>query len=159
MQEDLLRELGYANLDTRLKRISDKMIHSLRAMYKKLDLDVEPSWYLVLFILNKEPNSSVMDIANQLQFRHQSIIVMTQKMIANGYLAKAKDPMDNRRTIFSLTEKAKKRLPLFREIWESGKKVTYELLNKDIAIMKYLEIVETNLEENSFGDRIIEKLK
>lgn len=158
MEQDLIRQLGYANLDTRLKRISDKMTHSLRAMYKKLDMDVEPSWYLVLFILDTAPNSSVMEIAHRLQFRHQSIQVMTDKMIAKGYLTKTKDEKDKRKTVFNLTEKAKQNLPYFTEIWEAGKEATFELLNGDSAVMQHLETLESNLEEASFGDRIIQKL-
>lgn len=105
-------------------------------MYKELDIDVEPSWYLVLFIVKDCPNSSVMDIANKLQFTHQSVHTMTNKMIANGYLTKAKDAVDRRKTVFNLTEKADKNLPLFTEIWEKGKQVTFELLNEDISIIK-----------------------
>ncbi|MEM6892390.1 MAG: helix-turn-helix domain-containing protein [Bacteroidota bacterium] len=158
MEHDLIRHLGYANLDSRLKRISDRMTHSLRAMYKKLDMDVEPSWYLVLFILDSTPNSSVMDIAQQLKFTHQSIHVMTDKMIANGYLIKTKDERDKRKTVFDLTTKAKQNLPYFTEIWQAGKTATYELLSEDTSIMHHLEILESNLEEKSFGERIIEKL-
>jgi len=158
MEHDLIRHLGYANLDSRLKRISDKMTHSLRAMYKKLDMDVEPSWYLVLFILDSVPNSSVMDISQRLKFTHQSIHVMTDKMVAKGYLIKTKDEHDKRKTVFNLTQKAKQNLPYFTEIWEAGKVATYELLSEDTSIMQHLETLESNLEQKSFGARIIEKL-
>ncbi|MEO0504713.1 MAG: helix-turn-helix domain-containing protein [Bacteroidota bacterium] len=158
MEHDLIRHLGYANLDSRLKRISDKMTHSLRAMYKKLDMDVEPSWYLVLFILDGAPNSSVMDISQRLKFTHQSIHVMTDKMVAKGYLIKTKDEHDKRKTVFNLTQKAKQNLPYFTEIWEAGKVATYELLREDTSIMQHLETLESNLEQKSFGARIIEKL-
>ncbi|MEL6305707.1 MAG: helix-turn-helix domain-containing protein [Bacteroidota bacterium] len=158
MEHDLIRHLGYANLDSRLKRISDKMTHSLRAMYKNLDMDVEPSWYLVLFILDSAPNSSVMDIAQQLKFTHQSIHVMTDKMIVNGYITKTKDERDKRKTVFNLTKKAKQNLPYFTEIWEAGKAATFELLSEDTSIMHHLETLESNLEQQSFGERIIEKL-
>ncbi|WP_445955600.1 MarR family winged helix-turn-helix transcriptional regulator [Yeosuana sp.] len=158
MNEDFIRQLGYANLDTRLKRISDKMIHSLRSMYKTLDIDVEPSWYLVLLLVNEYPNSSVMEIATRLQFTHQSIDTMTNKMVASGYLIKVKDTVDKRKTIFNLTEKARNNLPLFTKIWEIGKEVIFELLNQDTIIMEHLDGLESNLKESSFGDRIKEKL-
>lgn len=158
MNHDLVRQLGYANLDTRLKRISDKMSHSLRAMYRDLDMDTEPNWYLVLWIVNEQPDVSVMEIASRLRFTHQSVIKMTQKMVHKGYLSRAKDITDKRRTIFRLTKKAEDRLPLFTEIWEIGKKVTYELLNRNTEIMAHLETLEALLEENSFGQRIAEEL-
>lgn len=159
MNNDLVKQLGYANLDTRLKRISDKMSHSLRAMYRDLEMDTEPNWYLVLWIVNEQPNVSVMEIASRLKFTHQSVINMTNKMIKKGYLQSEKDAIDKRKTIFKLTKKAEDKLPLFTQIWEIGKKVTYDLLNQNTEIMHHLELLESNLEETSFGQRIADELK
>ncbi len=159
MYIDLVKELGYANLDTRLKRISDKMSHSLRAMYRELNMDTEPNWYLVLWIVREQPNVSVMEIATRLKFTHQSVIAMTNKMIDKGYLESEKDTIDKRKTVFQLTKKAEDNLPLFTKIWEIGKEVTLELLNQNTEIMQHLAQLESNLEETSFGQRIADRLK
>lgn len=159
MQDDLIRALGYANLDTRLKRISDKMSHSIRAMYKQLNIDIEPNWYLVLVLVKETPTISVMEIANRLKFTHQSIITMTNKMCANGYLIHSKDKIDKRKTVFQLTAKAEEKLPTLLQIWEHGKVAIFEMLDKDISIIKHLEVLESNLEKQSFGERMLEKLK
>ncbi len=159
MDDDFIKQLGYANLDTRLKRISDKISHSLRAMYRELDLDTEPNWYLVLWIVNEQPNVSVMEIASRLKFTHQSVMTMTTKMIDRGYLLSEKDLVDKRKTIFRLTQKAVVKLPLFTQIWEIGKKVTLELLNENTEIMYHLEQLESSLDYASFGQRIADELK
>ncbi|MEM8895070.1 MAG: MarR family transcriptional regulator [Bacteroidota bacterium] len=159
MNDDLVQELGYANLDTRLKRISDKISHSLRAMYRELDIDTEPNWYLVLWIVQAQPEVSVMEIAQRLRFTHQSVITMTNKMITKGYLTSEKDLVDKRKTIFKLTEKAEQMMPLFTRIWEIGKEVMLDLLDKDTAIMTHLDKLESNLTKASFGERIADKLK
>lgn len=159
MEEDLIKKLGYANLDTRLKRISDNMTHSLRAMYRQLEIDTEPIWYLVLIIVNEKPNVSVMEIAERLKFTHQSVMIMTNKMISRGYLQRSKDSIDKRKTIFKLTKKASENLPLFTKIWEIGKSVTLELLDNNIEIMEHLDRLERNLQEASFGNRIAQELK
>jgi len=159
MQEDILKELGYANLDTRLKRISDHMSHSLRAMYRSLQIDTEPNWYLILFIVDEKSEVSVMEIAERLKFTHQSIMNMTNKMISKGYLVSEKSSVDKRKTIFKLTQKAKDNLPLFNKIWEIGKRVTLELLDQNVEIMEHLERLESNLRQASFGERIAQELK
>lgn len=159
MADDLVRELGYIALATRLKRISDRMTHSTRLMYKELNLDVEPNWYLVLIIVERSPQISVMDIATKLGFSHQSVISMTQKMIRNDYLNGTKDESDKRRTVFSLTEKARLSLPEIRKVWDAGKQVIYEALDKDGSIVDHLETLESNLERSSFGERIARKIK
>ncbi|OEK04964.1 MarR family winged helix-turn-helix transcriptional regulator [Roseivirga misakiensis] len=158
MSEDLIKALGYSNLDARLKRISDKMTHSIRAMYKQLDIDWEPNWYLVLILVRDTPNISVMEIANRLKFTHQSIDIMTKKMVNKGYLSTSKDKDDKRKTIFQLTPKAEERLPILTKIWNKGTEAIFELMNEDTTIIKHLEVLETNLEKSSFGERIIQKL-
>ncbi len=159
MHDDLIRELGYSNLDTRLKRISDKMSHSIRAMYKELNIDIEPNWYLVLILVKETPSISVMEIANRLKFTHQSIMTMTNKMCANGYLKNAKDKIDKRKTVFQLTPKAAEKLPMLLQIWEHGKVAIFEMLNEDVSIIEHIEVLESNLEQQSFGARMLEKLK
>lgn len=150
--------MGYVALATRLKRISDKMTHSTRLMYKKINIDIEPNWYLVLILVEKTPNISVTEIAEKLNFTHQSVITMTNKMVNRDYLQISKGIKDKRKTIFNLTLKAIEILPEISEIWEAGKSVIYELLNGDTSIIKYLEILESNLDEKTFGERIINKL-
>ena len=68
MNNDLIHEMGYITLATRLKRISDKMTYSTRLMYKKIKIDIEPNWYLVLILVKETPNISVMEIAKNLGF-------------------------------------------------------------------------------------------
>ncbi len=158
MNNDLIHEMGYIALATRLKRISDKMTYSTRLMYKKMDIDIEPNWYLVIILVKETPNISVMEIAKNLSFTHQSVITMTNKMMNKGYLQISKDIEDKRKTIFNITPKTVEILPQIVEVWKTGKKVIYDLLNGDTAITKHLEILESNLDEKSFGERIINKL-
>ncbi len=54
MDFDFIKELGYKALDSRLKRISDRMSHDVRKFYKEFGIDVEPNWYLVLMLLQKK---------------------------------------------------------------------------------------------------------
>lgn len=159
MSDDIVNELDYMALGTRLKRISDRMSHSSRVMYKKLNIDFEPNWYLVLLIVEEKPGTSVMEIANSLRFAHQTVMAMTSKMAKKEYLKISKDRKDKRKTIFHLTNKAADVLPIIKEIWDAGKKVIYELLNEDVEIMRHIRILEKNLDESSFGERIITKLK
>ncbi len=159
MNKDLIHQMGYIALATRLKRISDKMTYSTRMMYKKMELDIEPNWYLVLILVQETPNISVMEIAKNLSFTHQSVIAMTSKMMHKGYLQISKDIEDKRKTIFNITPKTIEILPQIVDVWKTGKEVIYDLLNGDTTITKHLEILESNLDEKSFGERILHKLE
>ncbi|PKH52846.1 MarR family transcriptional regulator [Tenacibaculum sp. Bg11-29] len=158
MSADLINEMGYIALATRLKRISDKMSHSTRLMYKQIDMDIEPNWYLVLILVKEKPNISVMEIAKSMGFTHQSVNTITSKMMKKGYLKISKDTKDKRKTVFNITSKSIDALPEIEKVWGIGKKVIYELLDEDITILKHLDTLESNLDKTSFGQRIIDKL-
>jgi len=49
MNHDFIKELGYKALDSRSKRISDRMSHDIRKLYKELDLDIEQNLYLCFY--------------------------------------------------------------------------------------------------------------
>ena len=86
MKYDFVNELGYLALASRLKRLSDAMIHSGRKLYKELGLEIEPNWYLIFKLLKKYHRLSVMEIAEKIHFSHPSIISMLQKMQVAGYV-------------------------------------------------------------------------
>ncbi len=65
MDFDFIKELGYKALDSRLKRISDRMSHDVRKFYKEFGIDVEPNWYLVFMLLQKEERSPLRILRNR----------------------------------------------------------------------------------------------
>lgn len=158
-KDDIVGKLGYVALATRLKRISDKMSHSARQMYRDLEIEMEPNWYLVLLLARDKPVISIMEIASSLGFTHQSVDIITKKMMKVGYLRSMKDERDKRKSVFYLTDKGIGILPLIGEVWKEGAEAITEILNDDLSILNHIEIIEQNLLEQSFGNRIKKKLE
>lgn len=155
MNEDFVKELAYMGLATRLKRISEAMIHSGRQMYKQLDLDIEPNWYLIFELLEKYETLSVTEMADKLRFAHPSVITIVKKMKDNGYLTSFINPDDTRKQQFKLSEKALNTLPKLKELWEYGKKGLSNIF-ADNVLLKELEKLEDALQMKSFKDRTLE---
>ena len=105
-QHDFLRGLGSIAVVTRLKRISDAMLHDGRRMYKELGMDIEPNWFAIFKLLEKHGSQTVTEIADRLGFAHPSIISIVNKMIKAGYVSEKKASDDNRKRLLSLTPKA-----------------------------------------------------
>ena len=80
MNDDFIKELGYKALDSRLKRISDRVSHDIRKLYKEFDIDVEPNWYLLFMLLQKTEKVSISYIAERLGYAHPSVVVIVKKM-------------------------------------------------------------------------------
>ncbi|MDR2234957.1 MAG: MarR family transcriptional regulator [Chryseobacterium sp.] len=156
MDFDFIKELGYKALDSRLKRISDRMSHDVRKLYKEIDIDVEPNWYLVFMLLQKNGAMAIVDIAEPLGYAHPSVVVIVKKMEEKGYLRMKKDRADKRKQIVSLTEKAVKMLPQLEHLWDSCEKAILEVLSDDLGILAYLDGIDAALKNRSFHDRFKE---
>ena len=157
MKYDFVNEMGYLGLPTRLKRISEAMVHSGRQMYKSLGMDIEPSWFLIFKLLKKYEQLSVMEMATKLHFSHPSIIGLVNKMEANGYLDSATDKVDSRKRQFRLSEKAHAKIPEFEKIWIAGTKSVQKLF-ADSSFMDQLERLEIQLSQQDFMTRTLNEI-
>lgn len=153
MDFDFIKELGYKALDSRLKRISDRMSHDVRKFYKEFGIDVEPNWYLVLMLLQQKGEISITDIAEPLGYSHPSVVVIVKKMTDKGYLLIKKDRTDKRKQIISLSPKAIDMLPQLEQIWDSCEKAILQLISEDLTILSYLDDIDQELKSESFYSR------
>ncbi len=87
---DFIKTLGYKALDSRLKRISDRMSHDVRKLYKEIDIDIEPNWYLIFMLLQNRGEISIADIAESLGYSHPSVVVIVKKNVGKGLFTYAK---------------------------------------------------------------------
>lgn len=153
MDFDFIKELGYKALDSRLKRISDRMSHDVRKFYKEFGIDVEPNWYLIFMLLQKKGEVSITDIAESLGYSHPSVVVIVKKMTEKGYLIIQKDGEDKRKQMISLSPKAIEMLPQLEQIWDSCEKAILKLLSEDLSILFYLNTIDQELKTESFHHR------
>ena len=158
MQYDFVNELGYLALATRLKRVSEAMVHSGRQMYKSLGLDIEPNWYLIFKLLVKYEELSITEMATKLHFSHPSVITLVNKMEANKYVQSKVDPNDSRKRNYTLTQKAVDHLPQFEQIWVSGTEGVRKLFPEGSTFMQDLETLEIKLSQLDFKQRTFNEL-
>ena len=159
MKYDFVNELGYLGLAVRLKRLSEAMVHSGRQMYKELGKDIEPNWFLIFKLLKKYQELSVTEIATRMHFSHPSIITMTSKMEAAGYLISKADKTDSRKKNFTLSKKAEENLPEFEKIWEAGIEGVRKLFNEESNFMNELESLEILYSQKDFKERTLNELR
>ncbi|AYZ35947.1 MarR family transcriptional regulator [Chryseobacterium indologenes] len=153
MDFDFIRDLGYKALDSRLKRISDRMSHDVRKFYKEFGIDVEPNWYLVFMLLQKRGEISITDIAEPLGYSHPSVVIIVKKMTDKGYLITKKDRTDKRKQIISLSPKAIDMLPQLEQVWDSCEKAILKLISEDLTLFSYLDDIDQKLKNESFHNR------
>lgn len=158
MKYDYVNELGYLAIATRLKRISEAMVHSGRQMYKSLNMDIEPNWYLIFKLLKKYHKLSVTQMAAKLHFSHPSVITLINKIEAGGYVSSEIDEMDSRKKNYTLSKKAIEKFPEWEKVWEAGTEGVRKLFPEGSMFLEELESLEIQLSQKDFKERTLNEL-
>jgi ribosomal protein S18 acetylase RimI-like enzyme/DNA-binding MarR family transcriptional regulator len=157
-QKDFLRDMGSIAVVTRLKRISDAMIHDGRRMYKELGMDIEPNWFVIFKLLEKHGPLTVTEIADNIGFAHPSVISIVNKMVKAGYINEKKSASDNRKRILTLTVKSRSKMSEFEEIWDAGK-AGFKKMMHDTDVLSMLNTLEARINEKGFRRRSLDQLE
>ena len=158
MVKDFVRELDYLGFTMRLKRISDAMLQEGRRLYKELEVDIEPNWYVVFKLLKSRGDLSVTEIADNIKLAHPSVITITNKMIKAGYLSSDRCLDDSRRRVLQLTDKARDKLPLYESIWEAGSSGMEKAL-EGLNALPFLTELEDRFFDSGFKERTLKELE
>lgn len=159
MERDFLKELEFLGVTARLKRLSDNLSYSIKELYKQNEMDIEPSWHLVILILKQKGSSTMSEIAELLQLSQAAATKMLNKMTQKGYLDTVKDTKDSRKKMIQLSDKAKQELPKFEKVWNAGQKSIRDILNSNTAFLDNLAKFEQEVKVESFQSRAMEHLK
>lgn len=157
-KDDFLSELGLNAVVTRLKRVSDAMLHDGKRMYKELGMDIEPNWFAVFKLLRKHGSLTVTELADHIGMSHPSIISIINKMMKAGYLSESRSDEDSRKRILTLTPKADVKMPEFDAIWDAGT-TGFKKMMHDTDILHMLDLLEDRIAEKGFRERTLEQLK
>lgn len=157
MENDFVKDLGLLSVVTRLKRVSDAMIHDGRRLYKELGMDIEPNWYVIFKLLETNGEMTVTEIAEKIGFAHPSVISIVNKMIKANYLEEKKCGLDGRRRLLKLTPKAEEKLPEFEKVWNAGVSGVKRMLS-DLDVLTFLDTIEQRVAEKGFKQRALTEL-
>src|SRR5688572_12296639 len=158
MENDFLSELGLNAVVTRMKRVSDAMLHDGKRMYKGLGMDIEPNWFAVFKLLRKHDRLSVTEIADEIGLSHPSVISIIGKMMKSGYLKESRSKDDSRKRILSLTPKAKRKMPEFEQVWDAGT-AGFKKMMHDTDVLGTLDVLEHRIGEKGLRERTLEELE
>lgn len=156
--EDYLKELGHLGLIARLKRLSDSMLYSIRDVYKQKGFEIEPNWHFVFLALKKHETRTMTELSAAFGLSQPALVKIINKMKKRGYLDFVKDEKDNRKTQLRLSQKAKTELTQFEKVWNAGQESIARMMNQDQEFMSKLEDLEIQLTNQSFKERILERL-
>jgi DNA-binding MarR family transcriptional regulator/predicted GNAT family N-acyltransferase len=157
---DLIKELGPLALGSRLRRLSERLMRDVTRVYQAQQVEFEPRWFAVTYLLNQEGSMNITSIARALGLTHPAINQIADAMVKRGLLIAHKGKSDERQRVLSLTPKARGMVKRLTPVWEEIEAANRELLRtagKDLLTM--LSGIEKELDKTDMYHRVMSRLQ
>jgi len=155
-------ETGILILGTRLKRLSERFLSEVGKMYERLDINFEPAWFPLFFLLHQRGSLSVTEIAEELNVSQPAASQLVSLLNRKGFIAVEPDCYDRRRKIVSFTTEGEELLEKLIPIWETLESSMYDIFRDEregADVVSSFNQLEQKLNRISFGDSVLDKLK
>jgi len=150
-----LHELGYLAIASRLKNFTDILVRDVVRIYKEQNIDFEPRWFPVFYILATKGEMSLMQVAGHLNQTHPAINQVANVLEKKGLLISSRKEDDGRKRYLKLSKKGRELFeilfPLWRNIEQSAKSFFEET---DPGFLETIQNLEYGLQKNSMHKRI-----
>lgn len=151
------QSLGFLVFGSRLKRLGDSFISDVSAIYKAHNIPFDASWFPVFFILSRENEVSIKDIADALNTSHSAASQMVSNLEEKGLVKTAASAADARRKVVAFTTKGSKLLQKIRPVWDALEQAMQQLAiegEQSAQVLTALTELENNIQANSLFNRV-----
>jgi GNAT superfamily N-acetyltransferase/DNA-binding MarR family transcriptional regulator len=152
---DLIQELGELAFASRLKRLSERLMRDVAAVYAAHDVDFEPRWFPVVYLLRTRSPMAITEIAITLGVTHPAVNQTAAAMARHGLLVSKRDRHDERRRLLALSARGRALGDRLQPVWAQIGAATRDLLEAEApGMLGDLARIERSLDERSVGQRI-----
>jgi DNA-binding MarR family transcriptional regulator/N-acetylglutamate synthase-like GNAT family acetyltransferase len=102
---DFYSKVGKMALGSRLRRLSELLTDQAAEVYSLYDVDIEPKWFPVFFVLAEGEEKSITQIAQEIGHSHPSVSTIVKEMIKKDVVMKGTGKKDGRENYVMLTDK------------------------------------------------------
>lgn len=104
---EFFETIGKLAIGSRLRLLTEKITEDARQVYKLYDIDMQPKWFPVIYLLGQEDGRTITAIAKEIGHSHPSVSKIIAEMSKAGYVLEKKDKNDGRRNVIHLSAKGK----------------------------------------------------
>lgn len=152
-----LRENNEKTFASRLKSLSDLLMWDVKRFYDSMNIQFEPRWFPVIYLLKEKGPMSVTELAKELFQSHSAINQTLHILEEKGMIESKKDNNDERKRMIQLSKKGKEGIKKLMPLWDVIFKANQELLNSNAPnFIAELNNLEKALSEKSLYKRIVE---
>ncbi len=159
MSNDKMQGFGNLSLGSRLKRLSDRMMQDVTAIYQAHGIPLNPSFFPLFNLLLQQGAMSVTEAAEHLGVSHPAVSKIAKKMMEEGWLNKQPDPRDERRQQLFLTDQSGQLLEQIQPVWREIRGYLDDLMDEqEYPFLPSLNDFEQKLNNQGFVQPVLERL-
>ncbi|MDX1996370.1 MAG: MarR family transcriptional regulator [Thermoanaerobaculia bacterium] len=157
---DLITDLGYLALASRLKRLGERLQEAVSEVYAEQHLSFRARWFPLLAALARESPLPIARLGTIVGLTHTAIAQIAAEMEAAGLVASVSDPRDARRRPLALTPHGAETLAGLQPLWAAVERATAELVAESgHDLLAAVAAVEERLAVRNAGERLRSVIK
>ncbi len=100
---EFFNQTGKVAIGSRLRMLTEKITEDASQIYRLYDVDMQPKWFPVFYVLSKGEEKTITAIAKEIGHSHPSVSKIISEMSKRGYVTEKKDEADGRRNVVCLS--------------------------------------------------------
>ncbi|QNQ10082.1 bifunctional helix-turn-helix transcriptional regulator/GNAT family N-acetyltransferase [Sphingomonas alpina] len=157
MTNDIMKEMGYLFLGSRLKRLAERMQGDVASIAERAGLAIQPSQYPILIALDRFETLTVGVLAEKLGLSQPAITRNITRLVELGLIETIAMSGDQRRRSLSLTSAGRDAMVRSkREVWPHIDAAVVELCaGLNGPLLEQIAAIEDALDHNSIEQRAL----
>jgi DNA-binding MarR family transcriptional regulator len=154
--------LGFLVFGSRLRRLSEYFLTEVNKVYEQAGIAFDASWFPVFYILSKQQNIPLIDIAEQLEVSHSAVSQLVTGLKKKGLVKTAPCPDDGRRQLVMLSKKGEELLHQVQPVWEAITEAMETLADsskQSKLLLDAITHVEKGVQQEPLSTRILSVMK
>lgn len=157
---DSMHGFGSLALGSRLRRLSERLIQEVSAIYQHQGITLQPACFPLFNLLYQQGQLSVTQAAQHLQVSHPAISKLAGKLAAQGWLNKTTDPHDERRQLLQLTPQGTDLALRIQPIWQAiHAQVDTLQMQLQHPLLAALDEFEQSLKQHGLAQPVLSRLQ
>lgn len=160
MTSNYYEQLGTLVISSRLRKLAERMLAEISEVYKSHQVDFEPGWFHVLYLLSQNQEMAITQVSETLQVAHPSVIQVAKVMEGKGLVHAFQSKQDKRKRMLILTEKGADLVQIVQPIWQKIQQALAQLLAEgeySKILFSAMDELEANLNHKALHKRILEQ--
>jgi len=157
MIDNYYEKLGQLILGSRLRKLSERLMLEMGNIYKSRNIEFEPGWFHIMYLLSENEKMSITQISEMLQVSHPSVIQVVGVLEKRDIVKISIDSNDKRKRMIELSEIGSSLLERIKPVWNEIDQMMIAFLSEgeySRNILNAITEIEKNLDAKPLSERM-----